>query len=236
MTSELMIVLGVLALVSLALLFWERVLLPAVLEERFCESLRAFGAAFELRFPIHKGQTDRVRDLCVQVGHRLEFPQRVLKNLENAAQMRDVGLCAMPFRLGEGRPYEQWSAAERAAYMKHSELSANMLEFIPSLKPLAPIVRKHHLSYRGPIANGAPVRSDLPFESRVLKAVSDFVWFERWQGQLLALESMRSGADTEYDPVVVEALVGVVTGAERPRAGLAAADLGVEAIASKAHG
>lgn len=211
MSGDVALTLGIALAATLALFVWARLIVPRALDSRFRQSLKAFGTAFELRFPIHKGLTDRVRLLCRSVGEEIGLPEGRLRNLETAAQMRDVGLCAMPYRLGDGKPYEQWAPAERAAYMKHSELSAAMLEYIPKLEALAPIVRQHHLPYRGHVANGSSPNGDLSLEARVLKAVSDFVWFERWQGEALALESIRGGIDTDYDPVVVGAMLAVLT-------------------------
>lgn len=219
MSLELQTLLWCLVALTLGLLYRTHIQLPERLDRRLRQSLQAFGTAFELRFPMHKGQTSRVCNLCLQVGHKLEFPQAVIRNIEAAAQLRDVGLCALPYRLGEGRPFDQWTAAERAAYMKHSDLSANMLEYLPALQNLAPIVRQHHLPYRGPTATGSTPRANLPVEARVLKTVTDYVWFERWQGPMLALESLRAGSDTEYDPVIVSALVAVLTSGVEDRAG-----------------
>ena len=76
-----------------------------------------------------------------------------------------------------------------------------MLEMVPSLSNVAEIVRTHQCEF------GGPMRKDLTPEARVLKVVSDYVWFERTQGAMLALESLRDGMGKAYDPDVVTVLL-----------------------------
>ncbi len=218
MGAVLAILLAGLICVAAALLLYARVSLRRKLETRFRESLQAFGTAFELRYPVHRGQTSRVVALSRMVGERMRLSERRQRDLELSAQLRDIGLCALPYSLLNDRPYLEWTEAEHRAYMLHPELSADMLEFIPALRHLAAIVRSHHLPYRVP---GKPASRSLPIEARILKAVADLVWFEKWHGADAA-RMVREGAGTEYDPKVVAALTAVLT-SEGVRAGPAAA-------------
>ncbi|MFY9233450.1 MAG: HD domain-containing phosphohydrolase [Fimbriimonadaceae bacterium] len=194
-------VLVLLATATAALAYYLRQHLPRQLDARTRESIKVFSKAVELRFPTHEGLTERVAEICVVVGIRLGLNDRQLRTLDLVAQLRDIGLCAVPYRLINGKSFVRWTETEKEAYLKHAETSANMLEQIPMLKMLAPMVRHHH----------APFDEKLPIESRILKVVGDYVWSERWQGEMLARTYLEQGSGKEYDPRIVTALFDVLT-------------------------
>ncbi len=189
--------------------------LPEQLENRFSESLKAFSTAIELRFPTYAGISQRVFGLSAAVGSRMGLKTSELRDLQMAATLRDIGLCAIPYGLINGRAEEDWTAAERMTYERHPEVSGAMLELVPSLSNLAPIVRWHHANYEdlSSIVTQAPAGNDLPTEARVLKVVTEYIWLERTRGDFLARESIREGKGTVYCPLSAEALLAVLTSA-----------------------
>lgn len=204
-----LILVGLLA-VTLALGYYTRVELPLLEDERMRQSMRAFAKAIELRFPSHAGLSSRVAALSRHVGEEMGLDVWKLHELEMAAWLRDIGLCAISYRLVNKKPGYEWSEADNATYARHPEVSAAMLELAPALRRLAPIVRCHHANFDGSSGPYFPHGRDLPIESRILKVISDYVWFERRQGQVLAREHLRDGAGKAYDPEVVAAFIGVL--------------------------
>lgn len=211
MTSDALFVVFGLAAVTAALLYYTRVELPLREDERMRQALKAFAKAIELRFPSHAGTSARVAALSRHVGEELRLDAWKLHELELAAWLRDIGLCAIPYCLVNRKPAYTWSEADHATYGRHPDVSAAMLELVPALRRLAPIVRCHHANFDGSSGPYFPHGEALPVEARVLKVISDYVWFERRQGQLLARETLRDGAGSTYDPKVVEAFIGVIS-------------------------
>lgn len=162
--------------------------------------LQVFSTAIELRFPSQEGLTDRVVSLSAAVALELGLSRRAVVQIEQAARLRDVGLCAIPWKLVNERPEGDWSEAERATYDRHTEVSGAMLELVPSIRDLAPIVRHHH----------APYAPDLPLASRIIAVVDAYVSVDRQQGSLLARAHIIGGKASMYDPVVVEACLRVL--------------------------
>ena len=200
-----------LAAVTGALTYYLRCHLPHMIEERTRDSFRAFSRAVELRFPNHEGLTSRVIPLSLAVGRRLGLPARRLRNLELAAQLRDIGLCSVPYKLINGKSFVRWTEGDKEAYFKHVETSARMLEQIRSLRHLAPIVRHHHANLDDDENRPGHRSFKLSLESRILKAVGDYVWSERWQGEMLARTYLEQGSGSVYDPAVLAALSDVLT-------------------------
>lgn len=216
MSSDAIMVLFGLTSVTIALLYYARVELPLREDQRMRQSLQAFAKAVELRFPSHAGSSARVAALSRHVGEELGLDAWKLHELEMSAWLRDIGLCAIPYSLVNRKPSYSWTEADRATYGRHPDVSAAMLELVPSLRRLAPIVRCHHANFDGSSGPYFPHGQALPVESRVLKVISDYVWFERRQGQLLARESLRDGLNTSYDPVVLAAFMGVISTSASP--------------------
>ncbi len=211
MRPDAIVVLSCIGLATLGMWYYARVLLPRRLEERLRDSVRAFATAIELRAPSHKGLTARAVSLGHAVGHALGLSARDLRDLEMAAELRDIGLCAVSFRLLNAKPWVDWTDADRADYFRHPEVSAAMLELVPSLRHLSGIVRCHHVAFDGSSGPVFPSKSDIPIQARILAAVCEYVWLERMQGALLARERIRDGAGASFDPDVVRAFLGVLT-------------------------
>jgi len=109
------------------------------------------------------------------------------------------------------REEDAWTEAERLTFDRHAEISGAMLEAVPSLRAIAPLVRWHHAPFRADDFNSsAPAGESLPIEARILKAVGEYVWFERTRGDFLAKEALRDGSGVAYDPRVVAVLMEVL--------------------------
>lgn len=181
--------------------------LPAQLDERFRDSLRAFATAVELRFPGHSGVTKRTLELCKLTGYRMGLNRQQLRNLATAALIKDVGLCAIPHRLlNEGSPND-WTPAERNLYETYPEVTLSMIGDNSSLRPLIPLLKQAVTKY-----------VDLPeekryTEARILKVVGDYAWLEKQHGQILARDAILHGINDSYDPAVVKEFLPVLTSA-----------------------
>ncbi|MBS1716344.1 MAG: hypothetical protein JSS72_01275 [Armatimonadetes bacterium] len=186
------------------LYFYAKVWLPKHLDERLQESVKAFSTAVELRFPSHAGLSARVEKLSVRVGRQLGLNENQLRDLSLAATLRDVGLCSIPYALVNHRPVNTWSSADFSTYFQHAKIGSAMLEMIPSLRRLAPVVAQHHEPYDS--KDGLPNR-----HARILHVVTDYLWVERRQGDFLARKHLKDLSGTEFDPEVVQALLAVLT-------------------------
>lgn len=203
--------LGVLALAvatTLWLLVYVRLILPRRIEEKFLDSMSAFSRAVELRFPGHSGLTEDIEWAALRLGKHLNLSKSALQRLKTSARLMDIGLCAMPYKLINRKASSEWTDAETATYERHPEISAAMLDLVPSLRNLTDIVRQHHEPY-------AP---QLPMEARILRVSSDYAWNIRQHGEAKAREMVRAGAESEYCPQVVNALVSVLTSSRVPDA------------------
>jgi len=191
-------------LVVLTLLTWWQVKIeiPRREKRRLSQTLEAFSTAIQLRFPSHHGLSKAIADAALHIADELQLSERTRRRIEMAAWLRDIGLCSIPYSLVNRKPMMYWNDLDHATYSRYPEISASMLELIPSLKHLAPIVRTHLMPWEG--------REELAIESRILRVAHDFVWAERREGALLAQDRLVRGMETLYDPIVVRAFLGTV--------------------------
>lgn len=184
------------------------VLMPSQEDRRLEGAVRAFGRAVELRFPNHAGLTDVVSKLARRVASRLGMRPARVRRVEMAARLRDLGLCAIPYRLVNRRPWNDWTLGETATYDCHPEVGGAILETIPSLAEYAEAVRRHHAPFVPP--EDAADRRSPPVEARIVKACAEYVWYSRHLGHDAALKHIRSGIGTLYDPLVAHELLRIV--------------------------
>lgn len=205
------LLLSILLLMSLGVGAYVRWRMTRHCNRRLIDSLRAFSTAMELRFPSHRGVTDAVLDLCQKIAVEMMMPRKQQRDLEMVVHLRDIGLCTVPYGIFNARAEDRWTLSERERYNQHAEDGGAMLEQIPSLRRFATAVRCHHCSYD---RLGFPQLrdvSEIPMVSHVLNVVTAYVWLEKTQGDLLACETIRQQRGKALHPVVVDALLAVLT-------------------------
>lgn len=207
------VVLSILGVSTLLLILYVGFLLPRRVEEQLRGSMRVFSTAVELRFPSHKGLTDRVIALSKAVGQELRLTRQQMADMETAAYLRDIGLCTVPYRLVNHVLPNDWDSGDQHLYDRHAEMSATMLETVPTLQRFARIVRSHHASEDQLETSRFLSIKSLPIEARILNVVTTYTWAERVQGDLIAREIVRGGRETHLDPEVVDAFLSVLTSA-----------------------
>lgn len=206
--SALALIIATAGLTVLAVLV--RVLvIPRRIAQRYDDSVKAFARAIELRHPAQDGMTQRLVTLCFEVGKAMRLGGKELEQLKLAVKLRDVGLCAVPYKvLNKDRLL--WNYEEQAAWDRHCDVGAAILERVPTFRHLSLIVRYHHAPYDGSAGPHLPSYEDIPVLSRVIHVVESFVWCERAQGVLMARTMLDSGRGTLFDPNVVDKLQSVI--------------------------
>ncbi|MEQ1822550.1 MAG: HD domain-containing phosphohydrolase [Fimbriimonadaceae bacterium] len=207
---ELDVILVVTSLIMLsALLFWQVGFeIPRRERARMRQIMEALSTAIQLRFPSHEGLSTRLVSVCRHLAFELELSPRQIDLIEASALLQDIGLCAVPYAMINKKPMMMWTETENATYARYPEVSAAMLELVPSLSHIAPIIRESLADYN----------DELSLEARVLRVAHDFVWTESRLGGAIATERLALGAGTQYDPDIVGAFLGAIEPSPLPPA------------------
>ncbi len=179
-----------------ALGYYAFIFLPAQLHRWRCQTLRAFAKVIELRTQGRYGDTETMAQLARAVSARLGLDAQERKQLELSVYLRDISMVSLPYALlNKTTPL---SPMEQLTLMRHAEISAAMVEQIPGLSGVAPLVRLHHVSYAQ--------QPDAPLSAHLLSALSDLMEQAQREGYEAALSVLQAGAGTRYHPAVVRAI------------------------------
>jgi diguanylate cyclase (GGDEF)-like protein len=170
--------------------------------------------------------SDQVTRLCLMVGRRLGMGAEQLDALARAAELHDIGKVAIPNAV-LARPR---GGADVEFVHQHSVIGERILSAAQALRPVAVLVRASHERWDG---KGHPDRlagERIPLGARIIAAcdVYEGLCMLPPEGEGLnerqAAEVMRAQAGVQFDPEVVEALLGAIAAGEHVEDQLAAAE------------
>jgi HD-GYP domain-containing protein (c-di-GMP phosphodiesterase class II) len=182
------------------------------LEKAVESGVEAMAAAVDMRDNYTGEHSEEVVRLARQVGLSMGLPDKQLADLQFAARLHDVGKIGVPDAvLRKDGPLE---GAEWEIMRMHPEWGAQMLSRVPGLKRVSRIVRHAHERWDG---DGYPDRlhdEDIPLESRIIFACDAYhaMTSDRPYRHALrpwvAVSELREGAGGQFDPEVIDVLVG----------------------------
>lgn len=162
------------------------------------------------RHPEMAAHLERAGELAAQVALRMGLESESLWKVGYAARLHDIGKLAVPKRIIDkpGRLSEkEWEVMER-----HTIVGARMLEEIPSLAPVAPLVRSSHERWDGGGYPDGIAGERIPIESRIVFACDAFdaiTSVRPYQDAVSvpkALAELARCAGTQFDRRVIRAL------------------------------
>lgn len=156
-----------------------------------------------------KGHSERVRFMCLELARYLGLDSRELEVLEHAAILHDIGKIGIDSVVlnKTGR----LSSAEFSLIKAHPIISDEILGPIGTLEGVRTTILQHHERYDG---RGYPygiVGDEISLKARILAVVDTFdaMLADRpYRGALpltRALDEIKDGAGTQFDPLVVKA-------------------------------
>jgi hypothetical protein len=191
---------GAITLVSiLALCYYAWGYLPRQMYHWHRHSLKAFARAIELRTHGRYGDSERMVQLALLVGQQLGLNAIRLQRLELAAYLRDIGMVGVPYAILNKE--EPLTAIEHITFERHIEIGTSIVEQIPVLRILAPLIRQHHICY----ANDP----NAPLEAHILSALSDLFEIAFHQDLDTALQRLQDRSGVSYHPQVVKSIESV---------------------------
>lgn len=178
--------------------------------ELFFDTLKALSLALETKDPYSSGGTERVLALATAIGEAYGLPEAEQEALRVAALLHDIGMSAAGEPLGSAqRPL---STIEHGLLKLHPQIAVDILQELPALRCVVPIVYHHHEWFNGQgYLNGLSGES-IPLGARILAVADAYVAMtsERsyrpamTQAQVLAELSEKAGA--QFDPAIVDVL------------------------------
>jgi putative nucleotidyltransferase with HDIG domain len=184
------------------------------LRETYAETVRSLVAALEAKDPYTKGHSVRVARITVAVARQMGFEDAEVERIEYAALLHDLG------KIGISRSVLSKPGTltddEFDKIREHPDIAARILESVPFLEDVRPVVQDHHERVDGLGYGRGLVGEDLSTAARILAAADsyDAMTADRpYRGampQAAAVAELRANTGTQFDPDVVDALIAVL--------------------------
>jgi len=174
----------------------------------------ALARSVEEKDEATEGHCHRLERLAIRTGERLGLSGERLINLSYAAYLHDIGKVKVPGEIiakTEALNDEEWAEMRR-----HPEYGEEMLREKEFLRVASRIVRSHHERYDGTGYPDGLRGEEIPIEARVIAVVDAYDAitserpYQRARETKRALEELRLGSGTHFDPRVVRAFSSIL--------------------------
>jgi diguanylate cyclase (GGDEF)-like protein len=177
-------------------------------------AMQALAAAIEERDAYTREHSDEVVHLARGVALILGLESRQVERIAFAALLHDVGKLAVPHSiLLKPGPLD---SGEWRLMAEHPIVGERVLLRIPELAPIAPIVRHEHEHWDGTGYPDGLQGRKIPIGARIILACDSYHAmitnrpYRRALSAADALQELRRGAGSQFDPDVVDALLDLL--------------------------
>ncbi|MCB1163966.1 MAG: HD-GYP domain-containing protein [Candidatus Krumholzibacteriia bacterium] len=183
------------------------------MKETHIATLTALTSALDAKDAYTHGHSYRVSRYALMLARALGIPSKRMELLEYAALLHDIGKIGVSGDIisKDGKLTDE----EYRAMKAHPAIGAKIIERLKFLNESAQIVKYHH---ERPDGRGYPdglKGEEIPFEARILQvcdtldAMTSTRSYRKARSVEEALEEFKRHRGTQFDPEVVDALVGL---------------------------
>ena len=172
---------------------------------------RSLAKAIDFRDRYTRGHSERVAEFSAGIARELGLTDDEVEIVQRAATLHDLGKIGV--NDGVLRKPGRLSDDEFALIRAHAANGYEILKAAPSFEALLPGIRHHHERYDGRGYPDGLSGSGIPLLARILSVADsyDAMTTDRIYRKALPEEKaraeLRDGAGTQFDPVIVEAML-----------------------------
>ena len=191
--------------------------LNGALEDNLLHSMELCVHTMETFYPLLGNRARRVFQLCRSISHVLQLSGEDARVLESSALLYDIGLVGVPrqiIRRWQESPHSL-SQAEKTLVEQHPILGQELIAFGSNLETVGKIIRSHHENFDG---SGYPDQlsaENIPWLARLLAVAVAYV--SNPYTDVEAMDQLKAGAGTTFDPEAVRIFLRAHTVAVIPR-------------------
>ena len=189
------------------------------LQDTYLGAIGSLAAAIEARDPYTVGHSARVTQYAVAIAEKMGLSADQVEELRLAGLLHDLGKIGVPDSIlnKPGRLTEE----EYSAIKMHPALSMRIIEPLPHLGNIIPIIYHHHEHYDGSGYTEGKSGDGIPLGARIISAADAFeaMTSDRPYRTALtredAVAELRRNAGSQFDPEVVACFVGLLESTAR---------------------
>ncbi len=177
-------------------------------------TLEALARAIDAKSPWTAGHSERVTKLALKIGRSLGLTRAEMDTLHRAGLLHDIGKLGIPKDIldKEGKLTKK----EEQLMREHVRLGTRILEPIAAYAEVVPIVLHHHEYFNGEGYPEGLAGKAISLGGRIFAVADSFdaLTSNRPYRQALkrayAIETIKRGSGSQYDPDIVRALLEVM--------------------------
>ena len=177
-------------------------------------SLQMMAEAVDLKDPYTSNHSQRVSRYAVRIARAMGLPEEEVERVRIGGLMHDIGKIGISGSII--RKPGKLTQEERLLMMRHSSVSADIIQYLEILGESAEMVRHHHEHCDGSGYPDGLTREKIPVGSRIILVSDAFDAlttdrpYRKGASKADAIAVIQSNTGTQFDPGAVEALVRVV--------------------------
>lgn len=184
------------------------------MEQHFLEVTKSLVAALETKDEYTAGHLERVSRYATRLAEALHLPLEETEAIREAALLHDIGKIGIPDEvLHKVGPLTE---EEKAHIRQHLALGAKILEPMKFFRPITTLIYHHHERYDGKGYPHGLAGEFIPPGAQVITIADSFDAmttarsYNKPKTAQEALEELRKGAGTQFNPKYVEAFVELI--------------------------
>lgn len=181
----------------------------------YLSTVRALAEAIDAKDHYTRGHSAQVAKYAVAIGKEIGLPRLEVDGIETAAYLHDIGKIGISDEIL--RKPGKLSSKEMEIIKTHPEISAKILQPIKFPWEIVPIVYHHHERYSGGGYPDKISQDNIHIGARILlvadayEAMTSERPYRSALSQKHAIEELKRGSGSQFDPKVVEAFLNVLT-------------------------
>lgn len=152
--------------------------------------------------------------LARKLGQILDLPYRDIDNLELASALHDIGKISVDLSIL--KKHGKLSKSEWDKIKQHPEVGYRIAQAVPELRQISEIILCHHERWDGKGYPRGLAGEEIPMLARIITLVDSFdaMTDNRGYARVLskqeAIDEIKNGAGSQYDPMIAELFVNQV--------------------------
>lgn len=182
------------------------------------ENARAIATAVNVKTAYLRDHADRVEELAMKLGGRLNLGKTELKLLSLASILHDLGYLNVPESILNKR--EPFTPQEWALIKQHPVTVSEILQEVPALRDAMPLIRHHHEWVDGSGYPDGLKGEAIPYLARILSVVDAYSAMTSDRPQRRAMKPyearalIAAGAGKQFDAPIVAEFIRMLEGAQ----------------------
>ena len=184
------------------------------IDQTLLESIYAFAKTIKAKDYYTGEHSENMVSIVIRIGEKLNLPSAAIKNLRQAAILHDLGKVGIPDDVlhKNGKLTEE----EYEIIKKHPQIGAEIIRPVHFLGELIPMILYHHERFDGLGYSAGLKGKEIPLGARIV-AIADVYQalvsdrpYRKAYSEKEALDIIREGSGTQFDPEIVEAFLAIM--------------------------